>query len=207
MKEVRLPSQGVGMPRAAWQRAATMAAMAFAVTVAPPAAAASGSLVPSSAYVQAGTAEKAEMLIAGAMWQWNWHRDVVAGRLSGYWEASFGRWNSDNRPPGGSAWVTQLGVTPVLRLYPEGAGGRWFFEGGIGANFLIPVYRSQTKRFSTSFNFGDHLAFGRRFGQDGSHEISLRVQHFSNAGIKKPNPGENFLQIRYSRRFSALGGP
>jgi hypothetical protein len=26
----------------------------------------------------------------------------------------------------------------------------------------------------------------------------LRLQHFSNAGIKKPNPGEDFLQLRLS---------
>jgi lipid A 3-O-deacylase len=27
------------------------------------------------------------------------------------------------------------------------------------------------------------------------------VQHFSNAGIKKPNPGETFLRLRYAYRF------
>ena len=180
-----------------------LAAACAAVSSAP--AAQTGLLSPSSAYVQAGVAEDAQMVIAGATWEWGWHRDFRVGRVTGYWEASFGRWNSDNAPAGGSAWVTQLGATPVLRLYP--GGGRWFIEGGIGANFLLPIYRSQTKRFSTSFNFGDHLAFGRLFGDGGRHEISLRIQHFSNGGIKKPNPGENFLQLRYSRRFTALGGP
>ena len=32
-------------------------------------------------------------------------------------------------------------------------------------------------------------------------EVSLRFQHFSNAGIKEPNPGENFFQVRYSSRY------
>jgi len=31
--------------------------------------------------------------------------------------------------------------------------------------------------------------------------FSLRVQHFSNAGIKEPNPGETFYKVRYAYRF------
>lgn len=158
-------------------------------------------LAPSSAFVQAGAASDAQMLIAGVTWDWSWHKDLAIGRLSGYWEASFGRWNSDHGPEGGSAWVTQLGLTPVLRLYPGSWGGRWFLEGGIGVNVLLPIYRSRSKRFSTAFNFGDHLAVGRRFGEGARHELALRLQHFSNAGIKQPNPGEDFVQLRYSWRF------
>jgi len=29
----------------------------------------------------------------------------------------------------------------------------------------------------------------------------LRIQHSSNASLKKPNPGQNFLQLRYARHF------
>jgi hypothetical protein len=89
----------------------------------------------------------------------------------------------------------------VLRLYPERWGPGWFLEGGIGANLLLPVYQTADKRFSTTFNFGDHLGIGRRFGREFAHEWALRIQHFSNAGIKHPNPGENFLQLRYSKHF------
>ena len=51
------------------------------------------------------------------------------------------------------------------------------------------------------FNFGDHLAVGRSFGVQREHELALRVQHFSNGGIKEPNPGETFLQLRYVYRL------
>jgi hypothetical protein len=74
-------------------------------------------------------------------------------------------------------------------------------EGGVGITFTTTLYETERKRFSTSFNFGDHIAVGRNFGERREHEISLRIEHFSNAGIKHPNPGENFLQIRYSYRF------
>jgi lipid A 3-O-deacylase len=157
-------------------------------------------LSPTSAFVQAGAAEEAQMLVLGATWEWDWHRDYSIGRMTGYWEGSFGRWNSDGLQSG-DAWVTQLGITPVLRLHPHAWGGGWFVEMGIGANLLLPVYQSRSKRFSTTFNFGDHLAIGRRFGQNDRHEVALRIQHFSNAGIREPNPGEDFVQIRYSRRF------
>lgn len=187
-------------------RAVAAAIVLIAATMpgafAPVSGAFAASLAPSSGFVQAGEAHHTRMLIAGATWDWNWHRDFSFARLSGYWEASFGRWNSDVGPQGGgSAWVTQLGVTPVLRLYPASWGGRWFLEGGIGANVLLPIYQNKSKRFSTAFNFGDHLAIGRQFGDGARHEVALRLQHFSNGGIKHPNPGENFVQIRYSRRF------
>jgi lipid A 3-O-deacylase len=44
---------------------------------------------------------------------------------------------------------------------------------------------------------GRRHAPGRREAAD----LSLRLQHVSNAGIKEPNPGENFVQLRYARRL------
>ncbi|WP_280151352.1 acyloxyacyl hydrolase [Piscinibacter sp. XHJ-5] len=52
------------------------------------------------------------------------------------------------------------------------------------------------RRLSTVFNFGDHVALGHRFGEQQRHELAFRIQHFSNAGLRKPNPGENFVQVR-----------
>jgi lipid A 3-O-deacylase len=159
-------------------------------------------LAPSKLFVQAGVAEQAQMLVFGAVWDWRWQRPLSGGLITGYWELSFGRWSSQEGPGGSSsAWVTQLGVTPVLRWYPGAGTSRWFVEAGIGANVLAPIYRSRDKRFSTEFNFGDHLAVGGQLGADQRHEVSLRLQHFSNAGIKQPNPGENFLQLRYAVRY------
>jgi lipid A 3-O-deacylase len=158
-------------------------------------------LVPSSAYAQAGVSKRTHTLVFGANWDWSWQHEFAGGDLTGYWEASFGRWSCRLEPGRSIDWVTQLGVTPVLRWRPKGAGNGWFVEAGIGVNLLLPTYRSGDKQFSTTFNFGDHVAVGRRFGDAGRHEVALRLQHFSNAGIKQPNPGENFVQLRYSRRF------
>lgn len=157
---------------------------------------------PDQAFVQAGVAEDAQALVVGAIWKTEWAEPFGGGDLSVYWEVSLGRWFADQADGSGSdsAWVTQIGATPVLR-WTSRASVHWFVEGGIGANFLLPIYRSSDKRFSTSFNFGDHIAVGARFGEYDRHELALRIQHFSNAGIKHPNPGENFLQLRYAFHF------
>lgn len=154
-------------------------------------------------FTQAGFAESAEAIVVGIVMPWAWQRPLASGGfVTGYWEASFGRWSSDvDDGSRANAWVTQLGVTPVLRWYPHRWGERGFVEAGIGANLLLPIYRSRDKRFSTSFNFGDHVALGWRFGTQRAHEVSLRLQHFSNAGIRKPNPGEDFLQLRWAWRY------
>ena len=151
-------------------------------------------------FFQTGAAEQdTRSYTAGAWWNWNWERDYALGRATGYTEFAVGRWSSPD-DAGGDRWVTQIGITPVIRLQPYGAYQNWFVEAGIGANAIFPIYRNGEKRFSTEFNFGDHLAIGRKL-DGGKQEVALRIQHFSNAGLRSPNPGENFLQIRYASRF------
>jgi lipid A 3-O-deacylase len=188
------------------------AATATATAAAPAAAAAAGAGAGAGAdpadrhrttrtqvFVQVGAARDATATVIGATRRWDWQRDYSSGVLTGYWEASFGRWTND-MPAGAtaSAWITQIGVTPVLRWTFDDSRS-WFVEGGIGVNVIAPLYRSGERRFSTAFNFGDHVAIGYRFGATHAHELALRLQHFSNASIKRPNPGADFLQLRYSR--------
>lgn len=160
-----------------------------------PAPAADGVAVfaPSGVLVQGGRASDTTSLSLGLQWNWlrHWHLGEH-GRLSGSHEVALGWWRVDD---GAGAAVTQVGFTPALRYWPGGATRGWFYEGGIGVNWLTPLYRTRDKRFSTVFNFGDHLAVGYRCAPRG-WEWSLRVQHFSNAGLRHPNPGENFVQLR-----------
>ena len=156
---------------------------------------------PDKWFVQAGAAEDTQMGVVGATWQVPGLRDYEWGNVSGYFELSLGRWvSSVDDGSSSSAWVTQVGLTPVLRWQPFKS-SRWFTEAGIGVNLLAPIYRSSDKRFSTAFNFGDHVGVGVQFGEPRTQELTLRLQHFSNAGIKDPNPGANFVQLRYSARF------
>lgn len=154
--------------------------------------------LPTSAFVQAGFGDQStSAYVAGLRWDLPWHRDFSFGTVGAYTEIAAGRWHTDDRGHVSNAWPTQISLTPALRLHPSIA-PNWFAEIGVGANYIVPLFRSGEKRFSTEFNFGDHAAIGRSFGRS---ELSLRIEHFSNAGISHPNPGENFVQLRYAYRL------
>ncbi|WP_119154605.1 acyloxyacyl hydrolase [Caldimonas tepidiphila] len=155
---------------------------------------------PQGGFVQAGAGEDVGALTAGLTWPWERRWRVAGGELGGYWEASLSRWRigHDTAPRSG---LNQFALTPVFRWRPGGGASDWFAEGAIGLTYSSSRYDTGEKRFSTHFNFGDHVALGRSFGADRRHELLLRVQHFSNAGVRRPNPGENFVQLRYAARF------
>ena len=94
-----------------------------------------------------------------------------------------------------------LGLGPSLRW--RGAAGQspWFVELGTGVSWFSRHYRNGSDAFGSRVNFSSHLGLGRNFGPQRAHELSLRIQHSSNAGIKEPNPGENFLLLRYAHVF------
>lgn len=161
-----------------------------------------GPTSPEVGFTQVGGSERSRSVSVGLAWSLPWQRPLWGGRLATYAEFSAEHWASvgSSRPSDPTSF-TRVGVTPVARWYPAADGGRWFAEAGIGAHLLAPVYRVGGREFSSSFNFGDHLALGLALGPGGRHEWMLRLQHFSNAGLREPNPGEDFIQLRYARRF------
>jgi len=94
---------------------------------------------------------------------------------------------------------TQVGILPLLRYRFDQGRSDWFAEAGIGLTYMDRLYRRDTKQFSTQFNFIDVVGVGFNFGEQRRNELGLRLAHISNAGIKQPNPGENFVQLRYAR--------
>jgi lipid A 3-O-deacylase len=118
-------------------------------------------LKPTQIFFQAGTTESnTRSYVIGSAWDWRWRRDYRFISLKGYSEIALGRWTGVGAPVRTSIWVTQVGLTPTLRIAPAYASGLWFAELGIGANVILPLYHNADKRFSTNFNFGDHLGVG-----------------------------------------------
>ena len=153
---------------------------------------------PGGAFVQlARGSSRADAATVGLMWRLAPAWRVGPGSLSLYLEAAVGRW-SPGHEGNGERSVTQFGLTPVARWRADGP---WFGELGIGADGIAPRYQDGNRHFSTVFNFGSHLAIGRSFGAAQAHELALRIEHFSNGGITEPNPGINFLQLRYAHWF------
>lgn len=152
---------------------------------------------PSGVYVEGGRAEETWAAGVGLVWPLR-ERETRYGRWSAYLDVGLSLWH----PSAGERDVVRVGITPVLRLAQRDCANACLFgELGIGVNAITPRYSGNGKRFSTVFNFGDHLAAGVMFGAAHAHEIALRVRHFSNADIRKPNPGEDFVELRYLRRF------
>jgi len=134
--------------------------------------------------------------------QWDWNKRWFEGQgwhLGGYWDLGLGYWRRDDVLPGQNDSITEIGLTPVFRVHRNDLTGL-YGELGIGAHFLS-VTSLGDKRFSTSFQFGDHLGVGYRFGAKGAFDLSYRYQHLSNASIKRPNNGINFNQIRVQYHF------
>jgi opacity protein-like surface antigen len=90
-------------------------------------------------------------------------------------------------------------LTPVFRLQPNALAGP-YVEAGIGFH-LLSHSSIGDNRLSTAFQFGSHVGVGYRFGAKHSFEVGYRFQHISNAGIKDPNAGMNFHQVRAQYHF------
>ncbi|MGE4240095.1 acyloxyacyl hydrolase [Ramlibacter sp.] len=173
------------------------AAAAVAVLAALPA---SSLAAPDAWFVEGAVAERGtSALTAGLKWQWDFRRNwgPVAASASG--EAFVSHWFHRDVPSGRTG-TTSVGVVPLLRLTFDEGRSPWFFEGGIGFVVADKRYTTPDKQFSTRWNFYDVVALGHTFA-GGARELSLRVTHTSNASIKRPNPGENFLQLRYAMKF------
>jgi opacity protein-like surface antigen len=154
---------------------------------------------PDAMFVQGGSGTHVDSGAIGLSWDTDWRREFDSGSLELLVEASVGQWRTTHRAH--NRQFNQLAVSPLLRYYPRALDGGWFVEGGIGVNVSSSLYHNDDRHFSTAFNFGDQLGIGRRFGEQGHQELSLRVEHFSNCAMKHPNPGENFVQLRYAVRF------
>ena len=157
-------------------------------------------LRPAGVFIEGGGAQGGTRIATvGVTWPWAWRRESHWGELSGHTEAFISHWRGEGLTQ--RVQFNQVGVIPVLRYRFSKGQSDWFVEGGIGLSWMDEVYVTRNKQFSTRFNFVDVLGAGRNFGVDRRHELSLRVTHVSNAGIKKPNPGENLVQLRYAVRF------
>jgi hypothetical protein len=157
--------------------------------------------LPREGYVLAARARSGASAGAGLGWRAEAVDCVEPGyRCSLRVEAEVVHWRSLNGSGDQRSRITQVGLTPLWRqALPRTSTHQWFVEFGTGVNLIGPLYKTVGKRFSTSLNFGTQVGIGLAFGERREHELSLRLEHFSNAGLGDPNPGEDFVQLRYLR--------
>lgn len=159
-------------------------------------------LRPAGASVQVGAWNHGTAMAGvGLLWDWDFERLRKRAELTAHTELMVNRWRADALG-GGNQELTQLVLLPTLRMRLDRGASPWFFEVGVGASWLDRNFATPDKTFSTRWNFYDVLGVGHTFGgPSGKHELGLRWNHVSNAGLKDPNPGQNFLQLRYTMRF------
>ena len=155
-----------------------------------------------SLYVQVGTGDSSSRaLVLGMTHPWSataWR--LAGGTVRGHWDGWVGAWrNQDGR--GDSFYAAVLGAGPSLRWRGQQGASPWFAELGTSVMVSSKHLYNSGRRMGTRWNFASHLGVGMHLGHRQAHEISLRLQHASNAGIKKPNPGLNMVQLRYARAF------
>ena len=128
--------------------------------------------------------------------------DPFSLSASGPWtfrgELNLAKWYVHDVRDGDRSTFTEFGATPWVRYTTSGG---FFVEAGIGLTLTMPKFRDRGRVFSTAFNFGDQAGVGYRFGEGGANEVSIHAEHYSNGGIRHPNPGQNFGSIRYTRHF------
>ncbi|MCT8177396.1 acyloxyacyl hydrolase [Variovorax sp. CY25R-8] len=156
-------------------------------------------------YVEGGRAPHSQMgstnsFTVGMTLPWSPRQPVQEGALTTYWDVFLSDWHAPALDNGRRDYA-QIGAIYTWRWRFAHGGSPWYVEGGVGGSVMDHVYRTPDRSFSTAFQFTEVLGVGRSFGEHGEHDLSLRVQHFSNGGIKKPNPGENFVRVRYTYHF------
>lgn len=137
---------------------------------------------------------------AGLLLPWSPTAGFADGPQSLYWDLFLGNWSTRQANDGRSNFA-QAGAILNWRYRFGGGTSPWFGELGIGGSLMDRTYHAASREFSTTFQFTEVLGVGVSLGDHGEHEVGLRLQHFSNAGIKEPNPGETFVRARYTYRF------
>ncbi|NVK55936.1 MAG: acyloxyacyl hydrolase [Alteromonadaceae bacterium] len=120
-------------------------------------------------------------------------------KLDLYFESSVNFWEYGSNNVHDTNFV--LALSPVVS-YPIGElnGHDVYAEFGIGLSLLDDT-QFAGKDVSTHYQFEDRLGVKVKLGDEDENELSLRYFHYSNAGLKKPNPGLDFIAMSFMKRF------
>ena len=124
-----------------------------------------------------------------------WHVKLGSTRLEVVGELGGSYWWTSSALPGFARHMWQLNAIPMFRWWPT---ERFYIEGGVGAT-AVSETKFHDKDISSTFQFGDHIGAGFKLADN--MRIGLRVSHFSNGGMKKPNQGLNQVQLNFAMGF------
>jgi len=148
---------------------------------------------------QGDDVEVAAAALRMAEWK-SWRRgDRWRYSLAPEWQ--IGVWHATQSGING-ARVIDGSLTGVLTIRPSSSDrSPYYMDVGFGVHMLSHVRISDERNFGSSFQFGEFLGLGADLGERRQYSLAARVQHVSNGGIKKPNPGVTFMQVVLQYRF------
>jgi lipid A 3-O-deacylase len=123
-----------------------------------------------------------------------WQGEFAAHPLDASLEYSLGMVRAPSGQPDRD--LLHVGVTPFARWWFASNTGA---ELGVGANVFSGTHLGD-KDISTAFQFGSSVGLFHQL-QGTPWLLGLRLTHYSNAGIERPNPGQNYVQLRASYIF------
>jgi len=125
--------------------------------------------------------DRRDPLVRSAAWRTTAQMEIMAATLVGEQTGLRGQ------------AIGALAVTPNLRWTRVDVPLSPYPEAGLGARTLSRTTTPYSTRFSTNFQFGEFAGIGFHPTRGGRLEISVRVEHISNGGIREPNAGVTFL--------------
>lgn len=129
----------------------------------------------------------------GMDWDRRWF-ETDTGYLGGYWHAGYTWWEGGRK---GDAAHT-VSVSPVFVYTFNARNWRPFIEIGIGTA-LFSRQSVGDKNLGSSAHFEDRFGAGLWIGE--RDRLVLRVIHYSNAGLSRPNPGIESWSLVWGRSF------
>jgi hypothetical protein len=126
--------------------------------------------------------------------------DYVSLTLTGHLEFGVGEFQGDKGAISHNT-IRALDALAELRWQRRANGPVVpFVEFGTGMGGPSEVTINGDRHFSTAFQFTEILRTGVRLGPDERFDLAVGAQHFSNAGLKRPNDG-----ITYAGLIGAVG--
>ena len=123
-----------------------------------------------------------------------WQGELVSHPLDLSLEFSLGMVHITSSQSNRTTW--HLGASPVAHWWLS---QNIAVELGVGTNIFSDTHLGD-KDISTAFQFGSSIGLIYR-EKETPWQFGARLTHYSNAGIKEPNPGQNYVQLRASYVF------
>ncbi|WP_419736078.1 acyloxyacyl hydrolase [Pseudomonas sp. COR18] len=138
------------------------------------------------------TGQGAPALRAGLGFGWDqqWF-NTSTGHLTGYWDMGYTYWGAGDQ----AGTRHTLSFAPVFVYEFGNSGVVPFVEIGVGVS-TFSGSRVGDKKLGSAFNFEDRLGAGIKLTNN--QRLGVRVIHYSNASIKKPNQGIESYSLFYS---------